>query len=190
MRARILAYGEEVEKALSSAADGDEAEGAEADANVKYSKLKLQLSEIQRAQATHKRVTKGKGDRKGAQALSDEQEKLLDAQGELLKDKLKSAESDYTFRKTDAGACRKRFITTTAYFDSSRRETLPRGAYQAGRRPTLGSSQRHNPREPVPYPRPSLDTELERSCAQRRHQWLDKLDSGGQRQHFLVTAFA
>lgn len=103
LRARILAYGEELDKALSSNADGDEAEAAEADANVKYSKLKLQLSEIQRAQATHKRVTKGKGDRKGAQAMSDEQEKVLDAQGELLKEKIKTVESDYTFRKTDAG---------------------------------------------------------------------------------------
>ncbi|BGO98493.1 hypothetical protein NBRC10513v2_002888 [Rhodotorula toruloides] len=102
LRARILAYGEELDKALSSNADGDEAEAAEADANVKYSKLKLQLSEIQRAQATHKRVTKGKGDRKGAQAMSDEQEKVLDAQGELLKEKIKTVESDYTFRKTDA----------------------------------------------------------------------------------------
>lgn len=104
LRARILAYGDELDKELAAASAASDA-GDEVDAaNVKYARLKVQLSEIQRAQATHKRITKGKGDRKGGQALSEEQEKWMEAQSELLRDKIKAAESDYTFRKVDAGS--------------------------------------------------------------------------------------
>lgn len=119
LRARILAYGEEVEKALNSTVeDGkvggveeEEEDGAEEgettampDANVKYAKLKVQLSEIQRAQAAQKRATKGKGDRKGTEPVSSEQERWMEAQVDVLKDKIQAVESDYTFRKVDAGA--------------------------------------------------------------------------------------
>lgn len=117
LRARILAYGEEVEKALNSTVeDGkvggveeEEEDGAEEgettampDANVKYAKLKVQLSEIQRAQAAQKRATKGKGDRKGTEPVSSEQERWMEAQVDVLKDKIQAVESDYTFRKVDA----------------------------------------------------------------------------------------
>jgi ATP-dependent RNA helicase DHX29 len=121
LRARILAYGEEVEKALNSTdgssaengkaggeEDDEEEEGGELtalpDANVKYAKLKVQLSEIQRAQAAQKRATKGKGDRKGTEPVSSEQERWMEAQVDVLKDKIQTVESDYTFRKVDAGA--------------------------------------------------------------------------------------
>lgn len=107
LRARILAYGDELDRALESATaasdSGGSGDGAELpDANVKYAKLKVQLSEVQRALQAHKRVTKGKGDRKGAQALTEEQETWFEAQSELLKDKVKAVEGDYTFRKVDA----------------------------------------------------------------------------------------
>ncbi|BGP39119.1 hypothetical protein JCM10449v2_003057 [Rhodotorula kratochvilovae] len=106
LRARILAYGDELDRALESAAGGSDAGGSGDElpdaANVKYAKLKVQLSEIQRAQAAHRRITKGKGDRKGAQPLSEEQETWMEAQAELLKDKIKGVEGDYTFRKPDA----------------------------------------------------------------------------------------
>lgn len=119
LRARILAYGEEVEKALNSTdgssaengkaggeEDDEEEEGGELtalpDANVKYAKLKVQLSEIQRAQAAQKRATKGKGDRKGTEPVSSEQERWMEAQVDVLKDKIQTVESDYTFRKVDA----------------------------------------------------------------------------------------
>jgi len=110
LRARILAYGDELDRALESttaASDAGSGDGTELpDANVKYAKLKVQLSEIQRALQAHKRITKGKGDRKGAQPLSEEQEVWMEAQSELLKDKIKGLESDYTFRKVDAGTSR------------------------------------------------------------------------------------
>ncbi|GAA5869867.1 hypothetical protein JCM3774_000517 [Rhodotorula dairenensis] len=116
LRARILAYGEELDKALNSTAadreedddDDDEGGGRDGgdttlpDANVKYAKLKVQLSEIQRAQAAQKRATKGKGDRKGTEPVSAEQEKWMDAQVDVLKDRLQAVENDYTFRKVDA----------------------------------------------------------------------------------------
>ncbi|GAA5857787.1 hypothetical protein JCM9279_000747 [Rhodotorula babjevae] len=106
LRARILAYGDELDRALESttaASDAGSGDGTDLpDANVKYAKLKVQLSEIQRALQAHKRITKGKGDRKGAQPLSEEQEVWMEAQSELLKDKIKGIEGDYTFRKVDA----------------------------------------------------------------------------------------
>ncbi|GAA6051223.1 hypothetical protein JCM3770_005879 [Rhodotorula araucariae] len=105
LRARILAYGDELDRALewaAGASDAGSGDGELPDANVKFAKLKVQLSEIQRAQAAHKRITKGKGDRRGAQPLSEEQEVWMEAQSGLLKDKIKGVEGDYTFRKVDA----------------------------------------------------------------------------------------
>ncbi|GAA5993713.1 hypothetical protein JCM10908_001342 [Rhodotorula pacifica] len=115
LRARILAYGEELDKALaspdpgangSSIANGDgEVEDEDTvlpDANAKYARLKVQLSEIQRAQAAQKRATKGKGDRKGTEPVSDEQVKWMETQVEVLKERIQAVESDYTFRKVDA----------------------------------------------------------------------------------------
>ncbi|GAA5938098.1 hypothetical protein JCM10213_000830 [Rhodosporidiobolus nylandii] len=126
LRARILAYEEELEKQFAptpsapsspkapkksgffaspdsdSDSDDSDAESTMPDSNAKYAKLKLQLSEIQRAQAAHKRATKGKGDRKGGGAMSREEEKWIDAKGEVLKTKIKEIEGEYTFRKTDA----------------------------------------------------------------------------------------
>ncbi|GAA5902381.1 hypothetical protein JCM6882_000515 [Rhodosporidiobolus microsporus] len=123
LRARILAYEEELNRQLSPSAptspkaskktgffasgdsdsDSDsDAESALPDSNAKYAKLKLQLSEIQRAQAAHKRATKGKGDRKGSAPLSKGEEEWMDAKAELLKGKIKDVEGEYTFRKADA----------------------------------------------------------------------------------------
>jgi ATP-dependent RNA helicase DHX29 len=127
LRARILAYEEELDKKLSlssgpspSAAKGavrgsffssgasDSGDSSEdesstlPDSNAKYAQLKLQLSEIQRAQAAHKRATKGKGDRKGAQPLKKEEEEWMEAKAEVLKAKISKVEGEYTFRKVDA----------------------------------------------------------------------------------------
>lgn len=126
LRSRILAYEEELDKKLSlstgpaadngkgavrgsffssGASDSDESsdEGsALPDSNVKYAQLKLQLSEIQRSQAAHKRATKGKGDRKGAQPLKKEEEEWMEAKAEVLKSKITKVEGEYTFRKVDA----------------------------------------------------------------------------------------
>ncbi|GAA5943107.1 hypothetical protein JCM1841_003894 [Sporobolomyces salmonicolor] len=99
LRARILAYDEELEQSLSGATDCPE---DERDANQKYAALKLQLSEIQRAQGASKRASKGKGDRKGANPLSEEQEEWMEMQAEVLRKKIKAIEADYTFRKVDA----------------------------------------------------------------------------------------
>ncbi|GAA5869879.1 hypothetical protein JCM1840_007661 [Sporobolomyces johnsonii] len=99
LRARILAYDEELEQSLSAAVDSPE---DERDANQKYAALKLQLSEIQRAQGASKRASKGKGDRKGASPMSEEQEEWMEMQAEVLRKKIKVIEADYTFRKVDA----------------------------------------------------------------------------------------
>ncbi|GAA5984920.1 hypothetical protein JCM11641_003627 [Rhodosporidiobolus odoratus] len=72
------------------------------DSNANYASLKLQLSEIQRAQAAHKRATKGKGDRKGGGGMSREEENWMEAKGEVLKGKIREVEGEYTFRKSDA----------------------------------------------------------------------------------------
>lgn len=112
LRARVLAYGEELDKALAasgrnssdsgSESGGEGDESAMPDANVKYATLKVQLSEVQRAQAAQKRATKGRGDRKGTEPVSVEQEKWMEAQVEVLQERIKAVESDYTFRKVDA----------------------------------------------------------------------------------------
>ncbi|GAA5855636.1 hypothetical protein JCM8547_001627 [Rhodosporidiobolus lusitaniae] len=125
LRARILEYERELDKQLSpppssslksattkhpffSSGDSDsdssdsETDSALPDSNAKYASLKLQLSEIQRAQAAHKRATKGKGDRKGAQPMSKEEEQWMEAKAEVLKGKISAVEGEYTFRKTDA----------------------------------------------------------------------------------------
>ncbi|GAA6012163.1 hypothetical protein JCM10207_005153 [Rhodosporidiobolus poonsookiae] len=122
LRARILAYEEELAKQLSPSApsspraarekkgffasgdsdsDTDSDDGLP-DANAKYAQLKLQLSEIQRAQGAQKRATKGKGDRKGTQAVGKEEEMWMEAKAEVLKGKIKEIEGEYTFRKVDA----------------------------------------------------------------------------------------
>ena len=175
MRARILAYGEEVEKALNSSDEngkiggGEEEEGEEGsaeeggettampDANVKYAKLKVQLSEIQRAQAAQKRATKGKGDRKGTEPVSSEQERWMEAQVDVLKDKIQTVESDYTFRKVDAGAfcfvvpfqacadCSLTLLSPPRFC----RESLSRRADETRCRATGREAQRHHLGESV-----------------------------------------
>ncbi|GAA5823603.1 hypothetical protein JCM11251_000694 [Rhodosporidiobolus azoricus] len=123
LRARISAFEEELNRQFSSSAptspratkktgffasgdsDSDSDSDAEStlpDSNAKYAKLKLQLSEVQRAQAAHKRATKGKGDRKGTAPLSKGEEEWMDAKAEVLKGKIKDIEGEYTFRKVDA----------------------------------------------------------------------------------------
>lgn len=73
------------------------------DANATYACLKLQMSEIQRAQGAAKRAAKGRG--KGMTRATVEQEEWREMQVEVLKKKLKTIEGDYTFRKVDAGKC-------------------------------------------------------------------------------------
>ncbi|GAA6031102.1 hypothetical protein JCM8097_004004 [Rhodosporidiobolus ruineniae] len=128
LRARILAYEAELDKQLAPAPSASESSSPKAakkkgffasadsdsdssdseagselpDANAKYASLKLQLSEIQRAQAAHKRATKGKGDRKGAGPMGREEEMWMEAKAEVIKGKIKEIEGEYTFRKGDA----------------------------------------------------------------------------------------
>lgn len=99
LRARILAYAEDQHEENPDEVTVEEA----ADANKAYAGLKLQMSEIQRAQGVAKRAQKGK---KGGPVLASEQEELMELQVSLLKKKLKVLEGDYTFRKVDAGAFR------------------------------------------------------------------------------------
>jgi len=80
----------------------EEADDLSVDSNARYASIKLQLSEIQRAQGASKRAGKGKGDRKGGVAMSKEQEEWIEGQAEGLRKKIKDIEGDYTFRKTDA----------------------------------------------------------------------------------------
>lgn len=90
LRARILAYDDEVDASASL---------EDSDANTLYAGIKLQMSEIQRAQGAAKRAAKGKG----KAPVSAEQDEYRELQVELLKKKLKAIENDYTFRKVDAG---------------------------------------------------------------------------------------
>lgn len=80
----------------------EEEDDLSVDSNARYASIKLQLSEIQRAQGASKRAGKGKGDRKGGVAMSKEQEEWIEGQAEGLRKKIKDIEGDYTFRKTDA----------------------------------------------------------------------------------------
>lgn len=95
LRERILAYDDEQSDSEETSADESP------DANHVYAKLKVQMSEIQRAQGAAKRALKGKG--KGASPETLAEEDLREAQVNLLKKKLKVIEGDYTFRKVDAG---------------------------------------------------------------------------------------
>ncbi|GAA5955052.1 hypothetical protein JCM3765_003173 [Sporobolomyces pararoseus] len=80
----------------------EEEDSLEVDSNARYASLKLQLSEIQRAQGASKRAGKGKGDRKGGVAMTKPQEEWMEGQAETLRNKIKAIEGDYTFRKVDA----------------------------------------------------------------------------------------
>lgn len=93
LRARILAYDDEVQKEVSMEENGD--------ANSMYAGIKLQMSEIQRAQGVARRAAKGRGAK--ATVVSAEQEEWREMQVEVLKKKLKAIEGEYTFRKVDAG---------------------------------------------------------------------------------------
>lgn len=118
LRARILAF---VDDQDSAAAPSSMDESP--DANASYASLKLQMSEIQRAQGASKRAQKAKA--KGQPTVSQvdfffpecslrssvlnrsvlqSQAELMEAQVTLLKKKLKVIEGDYTFRKPDAGS--------------------------------------------------------------------------------------
>lgn len=91
LRARILAYDNELDREIAALEDSD--------ANAVYAGLKVQLSEVQRAQGAAKRAAKGKG--KAPVSLNEED--YREKQIELLKKKLALIENDYTFRKVDAG---------------------------------------------------------------------------------------
>lgn len=118
LRARILAYDDEIEKEVSMEDSGD--------ANTTYAGLKLQMSEIQRAQGAAKRAAKGRG--KGVTQTSAEQEEWREMQVEVLKKKLKTIEGDYTFRKVDAGEWRSpfRYRSRILNADPSSKEKLYR----------------------------------------------------------------
>lgn len=119
-RARLLAYGRDLDKSISGRASAEQDSGSDSsdddddgstdestmpDANVRYAKLRVELTEVQRAQAAQKRA-RSKADKQadGAEPAAAGDEKWMDAQIELLNEKIKAVESDYTFRKVDAGA--------------------------------------------------------------------------------------
>ncbi|BGP54757.1 hypothetical protein JCM8202_003265 [Rhodotorula sphaerocarpa] len=117
-RARLLAYGRDLDKSISGRASAEQDSGSDSsdddddgstdestmpDANVRYAKLRVELTEVQRAQAAQKRA-RSKADKQadGAEPAAAGDEKWMDAQIELLNEKIKAVESDYTFRKVDA----------------------------------------------------------------------------------------
>ncbi|GAA5927842.1 uncharacterized protein JCM15063_006009 [Sporobolomyces koalae] len=71
------------------------------DSNTRYAQLKLEISELQRAQGAFKRASKSKGPKKNSIGSKAEEE-WIDTRLEQARNKLKEIEGDYTFRKTDA----------------------------------------------------------------------------------------
>lgn len=142
LRARILAYAEDQDEENP----GEVSVGEAPDANRAYAGLKLQMSEIQRAQGVAKRAQKAK---KGGPAQATEQEELMELQVSLLKKKLKVIEGDYTFRKVDAGSWRDHNESGGHVADAGdRRETVPRGANEARRLADPGTPQLDRTRSP------------------------------------------
>ncbi|KAM0788761.1 hypothetical protein ACM66B_002852 [Microbotryomycetes sp. NB124-2] len=76
-----------------------EVESDENDANQTFVAVKLQLTDLQRAQGAAKRAQRGN---KPVHGEALEAESFRDMQIELLQKKLKQIEDDYTFRKVDA----------------------------------------------------------------------------------------
>ncbi|KAM0753239.1 P-loop containing nucleoside triphosphate hydrolase protein [Meredithblackwellia eburnea MCA 4105] len=94
LRARVLAYDDDESE------DSQSKREEEKTANEKYASVKLQMSEIQRAQGASKRAQKAR--EKAGLGVDEAQAELMEKQIELLKKKLKAIEGDYTFRKVDA----------------------------------------------------------------------------------------
>lgn len=98
LRARVLSYSDDTDKESNT---GDNSVDESPDANHQYAKLKLEMSEIQRAQGAAKRANKAKS--KGIPQALTEQDELMELQVGILKKRIKAVEGDYTFRKPDAG---------------------------------------------------------------------------------------
>ncbi|KAI5477732.1 hypothetical protein MNV49_005921, partial [Pseudohyphozyma bogoriensis] len=96
LRARILSYDDP-----DRANEDDNGTKEPESANEKYASLKLQLSEVQRAQGAAKRAASGKGGKKVLLPVGLEEEETRDRMAELLKKKLKEVEGNYEFRKVD-----------------------------------------------------------------------------------------
>lgn len=98
LRARILAYEESDESEPEEEGAAKAIVEEEKDLNSKWAGLKVQLSEVQRAQNVAKRSA-GRG-----KVVKGEKE-TLDAKVISLGKRMKTIEGDYLFRKIDAGAC-------------------------------------------------------------------------------------